>query len=97
MDNVVKLKNLLVSACDAVQKGNKDIAVSLLEVAADVMEHVDPEVIETQFILSNDNNASPDETLLENAHLDEDMPPEVAKKSLNDILNGWNIPHASAV
>jgi len=93
MDNVVKLKNLMVSACKAVQDGHRDIAMNLMEVAADVMSDVDPEIIETQF---NTHSAETPDTSIDVAADDvEEMEPEVASKSMRDILSGWDFKHAA--
>lgn len=63
MNNVSKLKNLLVSSCQSIKEGHRDIAVNLLELAADLMEEQDisPEVIETQFITAVNDNPEPTE------------------------------------
>ena len=63
MNNVSKLKNLMVSSCQAIKEGNRDIAVNLLEIAADLMEEPDisPEVIETQFITTVNTEVVPTE------------------------------------
>lgn len=63
MHNVNKFKNLLVSSCQAIKDGHRDIGVNLLELAADLMEEQDisPEVIETQFITAVNDNPTPTE------------------------------------
>lgn len=63
MDNIHKLKNLLVSSCQSIKEGNRDIGINLLEIAADLMETEDitPEVIETQFVTQVNENIIPTE------------------------------------
>ncbi len=102
MDNVTKLKNLMVSACTSIKEGQRDIALSLLEHAADVMENVEPEVIETQFVTKVNNAAHEmeegfkEETASEDDELEE-MHPEVAHSSFRDILVGWDIGNGRTV
>ena len=102
MDSIVKLKNMMVAACDAVQKGNRDIAINLLEIATDVMEDVKPEDIETQFIVKQAESTT-DKDLFEETEMastdEEDHvedSTEVAHSKLHDILAGWDFKNGGA-
>ena len=102
MDNVVKLKNLMVSACSAIKDGNRDIGLNLLELAADVMVDVEPEVIETQFVIGDVTKPDITEEAPEGAEENADdfsseMQPEEASQSLRDILSGWIDTNAQTV
>ena len=90
MNGVTKLKRLMVSACDAVKQGHGDIARNLLEVAADVMEDVDPEEIETLFMTDAVNAVDVADAETEAESTDEELSPEVASRSFHDMLKGWD-------
>lgn len=88
MSSINKLKKLMVSACEAVKEGHGDIARNLLEVAAEVMDDINPEDIETQFMT---DAVDLTETAEETESDDNALTPEVASKSFHDMLAGWNI------
>ena len=96
MENIHKLKNLLVSSCQSIKEGNRDIGINLLEIAADLMEAEDisPEVIETQFVTAVNDNSTPTEFEAASEESDEDNSQEepdkvvpVLEDSTNDIEN----------
>ena len=95
MENIHKLKNLLVSSCQSIKEGNRDIGINLLEIAADLMEAEDisPEVIETQFITAVNDNSTPTEFESASEDSDDNNQEEtdkvvpVLEDSTNDIEN----------
>lgn len=95
MENIHKLKNLLVSSCQSIKEGNRDIGINLLEIAADLMEAEDisPEVIETQFVTAVNDNSTPTEFESASEDSDDDNQEEtdkvvpVLEDSTNDIEN----------
>lgn len=95
MENIHKLKNLLVSSCQSIKEGNRDIGINLLEIAADLMEAEDisPEVIETQFVTAVNDNSTPTEFEAASEDSDDNNQEEtdkvvpVLEDSTNDIEN----------
>lgn len=94
MDNIHKLKNLLVSSCQSIKEGNRDIGINLLEIAADLMETEDitPEVIETQFVTQVNENIIPTEfeSAADQDYLEIDDKNKTKEKMLNKALDNYD-------
>lgn len=91
MDNLTKLKNLMVAACDSIKQGNRDIGLNLLEVAADVMEDITPEDIELQFVTTQVEAPVVEQSSFdEDDTLEDEVYEAASHKNLHDILSGWD-------
>lgn len=51
IQNVHRIKNLLVASCDSVKQGNRDIAINLMDIALDEMDGLEAEDLEVGLVV----------------------------------------------